>query len=75
MNINLMTWFSDREMPFCPEHFITVRTPITEESKQWILEKLSGRFFLSNDFTVFFGDQIPSFEDPQEAVMYELTWS
>lgn len=75
MNINLHTWFSDRELKHCPIHFVHTKTPITDQSKQWVLEKLTGRFCLVNRNEVaFFMELTPSFEDPQEAVMYELTW-
>jgi hypothetical protein len=53
-------------------------TPITEESKQWILERLTGRFYLQMNSTgpyTFAKNEIPCFEDPTEATLYELTWS
>jgi|APFre7841882654_1041346.scaffolds.fasta_scaffold521050_2 hypothetical protein len=75
-DINLETWFTDRELKICPRHFVPTKTPISKESKQWILEKLHGRFSLSegpnNDF--FTIDMCPWFEDPKEAVFYELKW-
>lgn len=79
MNINLHTWFSERELDFCPKHFTKCNTPISEKSKMWILETLSGRFYLESaqfgESLLSFGEQIPYFEDSQEAVLYELTWS
>jgi len=70
-----MTWYGEREMPFCPKHFIETKTALTDESKQWILEKLTGRFFVTTDDNVlFFNEQYPYFEDRQEAILYELTW-
>ncbi len=78
ININLYTWFSERELNFCPKHFVMASTPVTEESKQWILERLTGRFYLqihgANAYT-YVKDEIPYFEDPAEATLYELTWS
>jgi hypothetical protein len=71
-DINLHTWFVDREINPCPDHFVKTNTELTEESKTWIYEKLTGRFSLGN--TSFFMGQNPSFEDPKEAMMYELTW-
>lgn len=76
MDINLYTWFTERELDFCPKHFIATNTPVDTEKKLWILEKLNGRFYLgikSKDFLM--SEQYPYFEDPQEAVYYELTWS
>lgn len=73
-DINLNQWFMNRELNFIPNHFIKTHTPTTPESKQWIQEKLRGRYSLTLNFSVF-GDTIPAFEDPQEATFYELTWS
>ncbi len=77
--INLMTWYADRELDFCPKHFTKTTTVLTDENKLWIYEKLVGRFHvhtLSDPSSLFFfGDSVPYFEDPQEAVMYELVWS
>jgi hypothetical protein len=57
------------------------KTPITNESKKWIYEKLTGRFsiipvtgFYITD-TTDFNSKFPAFEDPSEATFYELTWS
>jgi hypothetical protein len=44
----------------------------------WILERLTGRFaiVLNNDGSFLALDNLyPAFEDPKEAVFYELTWS
>jgi hypothetical protein len=71
-NINLYTWFMNREVNPCPEHFVKSNTELSDESKIWIYEKLSGRFSLSGS-ELFIG-QCPSFENPKEAMMYELTW-
>lgn len=74
-NINLYTWFTDREMTFTPDHFVRTTTPVTTESKEWILEKLIGRFSLEGSSIGFLSPGLmPAFEDPKEAVFYELTW-
>lgn len=72
-DINLHTWFMDRELDFTPAHFIKSRTSLSDESIIWILEKLTGRFSIVG-VEGFFGSLIPAFEDPKEAVFYELTW-
>jgi len=80
--IDLPTWYESRELSYCPKHFVISNTPLTEESKNWILNKLSGRFCLlpSNNFDdILILDfniigQV-AFEDSKEAVLYELTWS
>lgn len=73
-DINLHTWFIDRELEFTPNHFVTSNVPVTDEAKEWILEKLTGRFSLTTSTKGFFGSHFPSFEDPKEALFYELTW-
>lgn len=82
MSINLMTWFSNRELDYCPKHFIQVNTPIDDERHHWILENLKGRYHIAykkdstnNEFLLLLDDMYPCFEDPQEAVMYELKFS
>jgi hypothetical protein len=80
--IDPFTWCGDRELKYKPKHFVTVRTSVTIESKKWIYNKLKGRFAITFgnptddqlllDFELF---GFPSFEDPSEAVLYELTWS
>lgn len=76
-DINLYTWFTDRELDFTPEHFVETTTPISDNSKIWILEKLTGRFSIGPGQETragFLLDLVPYFEDPKEAVFYELTW-
>jgi hypothetical protein len=81
--LNLYTWFSNRELNYCPKHFLVVDVLITYESKQWILEKLTGRFCLvefpnysdqeSYDSMLQFG-YFPAFENPTEATYFQLMW-
>lgn len=75
--INLHTWFIDRELTFCPPHFVKTRTIANKENIGWIKEKLIGRFTFvpSIDGEYVMGEYSPAFEDPKEAVLYELTWS
>jgi hypothetical protein len=80
--INPQVWFGSRELAFTPKHFVLAKTKLSSESKTWILNKLSGRFSLvqcTDDFNEFIltGDNLrfPAFEDPAEAVLYELYWS
>lgn len=81
MNINLYTWYSERELDYCPKHFVPTNTSLSEENHLWIYEKTQGRFFIGSKNThsinadLFSFDRYPYFEDPQEAVLYELTWS
>ena len=75
-NINLETWFTERELPVNPKHFTKTSTPLTPEAKAWILERLHGRFskYTKNVSGMAFSEGCPTFEDPKEAVFYELTW-
>ena len=75
MNINLYTWFAERELDFLPTHFVKCNALLTNESKIWVLENLKGRFFVDESNYLFDFDSSIYFEDPQEAVHYELTWS
>ena len=76
--IDPITWFSDREVSFKPPHFVMANTQGNEESKFWILTNLRGRFALIQDSNYTPTDKkkfVPAFEDPQEAILYELAWS
>jgi hypothetical protein len=72
-DINLHTWFMDRELDFVPAHFTVSSTILTDEAKRWILETLTGRFTITGN-DGFFGRTFPAFEDPKEALFYELKW-
>lgn len=73
--INLHTWYQKRQLDYCPVHFIPTNTPLTADSKIWILERLTGRFFVSEILSLQDIGPCPYFEDSEEAVLYELTWS
>lgn len=77
--IDPVVWFADRQLPYPPVHFVTATTPLTEESKQWVLNKLHGRFSIveTYDFFLLTTDSVGtiSFEDPKEATLFELKWS
>lgn len=71
-------WFANREVEFLPKHFVISNTPLTMESKQWVLDKLKGRYSIiqTNEFFIleYYLGNI-AFEDPSEATFYELKWS
>jgi hypothetical protein len=84
--LNVYTWFSNRELNYCPAHFVVVDTLITQESKQWVLEKLTGRFCLvefpnystidiENSASPWVFGYYPAFEDPKEATYFQLIWA
>jgi hypothetical protein len=77
-----ITWFSERELTYTPKHFVVTSQPCTSESKQWVLDKLSGRFSItyptissSSNIIELISPSCIAFEDPQEATFYELKWS
>jgi hypothetical protein len=75
-----ITWFSERELTHTPKHFVVTSHPCTDESKQWVLDKLNGRFsvtypIISSNIYELINPSCIAFEDPQEAVFYELKWS
>ena len=75
-----ITWFSERELHYTPKHFVVTSHPCTPESKQWVLDKLTGRFSvtyptISSSILELISPSCIAFEDPQEAVFYELKWS
>jgi len=86
--INLFTWHSNRELSYTPAHFVVVNTVLTQETKQWILEKQQGRFSLVEcphyGFDPLIGGNgvnhdwhfgyYPAFEDPAEAIHFKLVW-
>lgn len=77
--IDPLIWYSERELEYPPIQFVTVKTLLTFESKQWVLDKLTGRFSITKNSMDFILDKnsigVISFEDPKEAVLFELTWS
>ena len=82
--INPLQYFLKRELSFVPKHFVAAKTVLTNDSYHWILSNLSGRFAIetkasdsSDELVLSFmtTNTVPAFEDPQEAVLYELRWS
>ena len=77
--IDPIVWFAERELTYPPVHFVMVRTPLTEQSKQWVLDHLRGRFAITVDTADFLFNLdslgFISFEDPKEARIFELKWS
>lgn len=79
MNINLQSWFAERHCAYLPKHFVCASTPISDEKHLWILEKCIGRYYIGQidgtKLASLLQDPLVYFEDPQEAIFYELTWS
>ena len=77
--VDPVVWFSNRQVEYPPPHFVMATTMLTDDSKQWVLNKLHGRFAITmNTSDLFeFIDSLGNifFEDPSEATLYELRWS
>lgn len=78
IELNFQTWYLQREVNYCPEHFVKAPTRLSPEAFFWIQEKLSGRYYIAKLHDSEYRKDykyIPYFEDPQEAILYELAWS
>jgi hypothetical protein len=90
MTANPVIWFANREVSLVPKHFIKCSSPVSEASKQWILNKTQGRYAFSDvqndlnlsddDLTAIFllynePEQFVHFENSEDAIMYNLLWS
>jgi hypothetical protein len=77
--IDPVVWFTERQLDYPPAHFVTATTPLTQESNQWVLNNLRGRFSITEPYEFFLitSDSMGtiSFEDPKEATLFELKWS
>jgi hypothetical protein len=78
--IDPQSWFGTREVKGgIPKHFVRATTGMSEESYLWVVKKLYGRFGTSSieisNFSTFSIDTYIYFEDPKEAMIYELRWS
>jgi len=80
---NPQLWFGIRKVTIIPRHFIRATTASTEESIQWVEDKLTGRYGTvsesnmsgaTNIYTISYHESI-YFEDSKDLMMYELYWS
>lgn len=75
LELNLVTWYTERELFYCPIHFTKVGTELTDESLAWVYENLHGRFHVNRIRGGINEHKQIYFEDPQEAIFFELVWS
>lgn len=79
--MNPCVWFGDRALSSIPRHFVKAPTPLTMDSREWVLTQLKGRYSItevSNIEEVTSLDVLKTyifFEDSAEAMLYELRWS
>jgi hypothetical protein len=77
-DIDPYIWFGNRQLDFHPKHFVLSDTPLTLESKQWVLDNIKGRFCIIHSLQLFLLDYNLgniAFENPKDAMFYELKWS
>jgi len=64
---------------YVPAHFVIATPSATEENLLWVYKSTKGRFaFVAHalplmDVYIYDTDSY-AFEDPQEAILYELRW-
>jgi hypothetical protein len=82
MNVNPLLWYGERELQHIPPHFTKAHTTLTDESLFWVMTKCHGRYTTTNVnedaediMSIFILARNIYFEDPAEAMMYELRWS
>lgn len=78
--MNPVLWFGDRKLEKVPPHFVRCTTPVNSNIEFWVLTKTYGRYSIitvSNDdhLSLFSDIEIIYFEDPKEAILYELRWA
>jgi hypothetical protein len=78
LEVDPTIWFSQREVKFAPPHFTSTQTKLTPESLHWIRNNIRGRYSILSDpadaiFNFDMGNVV--FEDPKDAMLYELKWS
>jgi len=75
-------WYAKRELEFTPSHFIKSKVPLYSNSLEWLVNHTQGRYSIiqtlerdeDNFLIVLSNLGYPAFENPQEAIMYELKW-
>ena len=82
---NPLLWYGTRKLEIVPKHFVKGSTLLTGESKQWIEDKLIGRYSTTISTTLVPHDiltivthsvsEVVYFEDPKELTLYELYWA
>jgi len=80
--MNPVLWFANRRLDKVPPHFTKCTTPINDDIEFWILTKTYGRYSIiletdhaTENIFISTDAQLVYFEDPKEAVLYELRWS
>lgn len=73
--INMNEWLIDRRLPTIPVHFVKANTAITDRAIiRWIEDTLTGRYSLLGGLSIFRQSYTVWFENPEEAVFFDLKW-
>ena len=80
LELDINTWFTERAVKDNPIHFVKADTPLNHSSLIWVLETLKGRYYIGEERSIndLFGFNTVSyiyFEDPTEAMYFDLRWS
>jgi len=73
-----LVWFGNRVVKPAPRHFTGTSVPSNHDIHSWVLTNLKGRYSLETNS--FGGHSLDLgsyyyFEDPAEAMIFELRWS
>jgi hypothetical protein len=82
-SIDPVIWFAERQLTFPLKHFTPTHSPVTVESREWILNHVHGRFSIASSASLGIPNpnwdidyyEYAFFEDSQDALFYELKWS
>lgn len=83
-DFNPSLWYGTRKLKIVPKHFVKAPTLLTNESKQWVEDKLIGRYAtvlstvdMPHDILTIISTnlEVVYFEDPKELTIYELYWA
>lgn len=78
-DLNIADWHDVRRLSWVPAHFHKIQVTASSAVQDWILENTQGRWAVCSRFDqerdVFLNRSGLAFEDPQEAMLCQLTWS
>lgn len=74
-DINIHEWYMDRQLQLLPSHFVKCENiALSDQMIIWIKEELKGRYTVYSEVGNLYKDYV-AFEDPSEALYFNLKWS
>jgi hypothetical protein len=73
-----LVWFGKRQVSPLPRHFVKTSVPSNTDIHTWVITNLKGRFSLVSSSGITTLNDWGSyyfFENPAEAMLFELRWS